>query len=143
MDMGAHWGYFAYSITFRARGIAQVLLISLACSWGFLQKCAHRLAFADINRPAQPVGNGGIGLNAEAMIKGGGEGGRRYRGVGRKGAVLVTGAVDLSAANAAAGQHGRKDVAVMIAAGIGVDARRTAELPRPDHQRSLQQAARL
>ena len=54
--------------TFRARAITPILMISLPLFLGFLQKCADRLAFADVNRAAESVGNGGIGFDAEAVI---------------------------------------------------------------------------
>ena len=50
--------------------------------------------------------------------------------------------IEASMADAASGQRHGEDVAPVVAAAGTVDSRRAAELPRPHHQRLVQQAAR-
>ena len=52
-------------------------------------------------------------------------------------AVGVGGPVDLSALDAAAGQHHRPAADVVVAAGAVVDVRRPADLAHPHHERVL------
>ena len=58
-------------------------------------------------------------------------------------ALPVGGADQAPALHAAAGQSHGKDVPPVVAAAIGVDLRRAAELPHPDHERVVEQAALL
>ena len=58
-------------------------------------------------------------------------------------AAVAGGADDLAAADAAAGQGHAERPRIVVAAGVGVDARRAAELAHPDHQRPVEQAAFL
>src|SRR5207237_10783816 len=81
--------------------------------------------------------------DAKTMALPGGECARRKWVIRWKRSVFGPGAVDLAGADAAARQHGGKDVAVRLAAGVAVNARRTAELARPGDQGLLEQAAAL
>jgi len=60
---------------------------------------------------------------------------------GRVSAVVVAGADDGAARYAAAGEHGRAALRPVVAAAVGIDARRAAELAHDDDQRPGQQRA--
>src|SRR5262245_36303995 len=77
--------------------------------------------------PAELVDDLGVGCDAEGVEESGGEVGGGDGAVEGFGGVAATGAVDLAAANAGAGQGDREDPAPVVAARLAVDARRTAE----------------
>ena len=58
-------------------------------------------------------------------------------------AELVAGAEAGAALDAGAGQPGHEGAAVVVAAGAALGERHSAELGRPDHQRVVEEAARL
>src|SRR5881227_1765687 len=80
-------------------------------------------------------------VDAEGRVDRGEQVPLRHRVVLHVLAVDVGCAVDLSALDAAAGQHDGPAVDVVVAAGPVVDLRRPADLAHPDDQRVLQQAA--
>src|SRR5205814_64355 len=75
-------------------------------------------AVGEAVRPAELVGDLALGRHAEGMEQSGGEVGGGDGPIGGLGSVAVTGAVDLAAANAGAGQRDREDPAPMIAPGL-------------------------
>src|SRR5205807_1217946 len=106
------------------------------------KKCADRESFGHFRGPAETVGNLRLRRNTQAMIERGGKRTRGDRVIGREGAVLVRGPIDLAATDPAAGKHRRKDVAVMIPAAVAVNARRAPKFTGPDEQRLRQKATR-
>ena len=80
-------------------------------------------------------------IDAQAMVHGGEQVLRADRHGGGKGADAVGGAVDLAAADAAAGHHDAEAVGPVIAAAGGVEPRRPAKFAHHDHHRFVQKAA--
>src|SRR5262245_29387677 len=95
----------------------------------------------DIDGPPKTVGQTELRINPKAVIDRGRHVLWRDRVRDRVGAVLITGPMERAALNAAAGEHHRINEGPVLAAGLLVDLRRTAELTEPDHQRLVQQAA--
>src|SRR5689334_15764288 len=71
----------------------------------------------------------------------GGEVGGSNRLVRGLTALAIGGSVNAAAAYASAGEHNGLDKWPMVAAAVGVDARRAAKLAHADHQRLVQKAA--
>src|SRR5437763_1884469 len=95
-----------------------------------------------LERPAQPVAQLQVSGDAQALVYGGDDVGRRHRATAGPAADLVAGPVDVAALDAAAGQHQAvAEVPVVAAAAVIVDPRRTAKLTHHYYQSSLQQAA--
>src|SRR5207249_2413199 len=84
-------------------------------------------AVRDGHGTAGAVGDGGVGVDAEAVVDGGADVGGADLAVADIGGMGVAGAAHGAAADAGARQHDRVAVRPVVAAGGGVDARRPAE----------------
>src|SRR6516164_11023903 len=78
------------------------------------KQCRDPFAGAHALRPAEAICDLRVGWHAHAVVQGRGEIGGADGTVGGERAFLVGGAVHLAATDAAAGEHGAKDVPVVI-----------------------------
>ena len=100
-----------------------------------------RVALDEKVRPAELVEHLRIVREAERVIDRGEEVTNVHRIVDRLAADSVAAAVNLTAANAAAGQHGAIDGSPVIATGVFVHTGRAAKLPGPDDERFIEHVA--
>ena len=100
-----------------------------------------RLAVGEAVGPAGQVEDLGRGSRPNRQKQGRGEVGRGDGVAVGIGPDLVAGAVDGAASDAAAGEDRAVAVRPVVAAGLGVDLGRPAELAQRDHQRRFEQAA--
>src|SRR2546423_12781642 len=118
------------------------LALNLMGRWIGLEQLAHGLsAVDDADGPADGREILLARIDAEALAHGAEEIGDADGPIGDVVAGSVGAADDLAAANAPARQGDAEGPREMVAARVGVDARRSPELAHPHHQRPRQPAA--
>src|SRR5262249_36632401 len=103
------------------------------------KKPSNRFSLGEPVRPAHAVGDFRGRIDAKASEQGGRQIGRTHWIAGGIGADLIAGPVVLAALDAAAREHGGIAIRPVVAAGVGIDLRRSSEFTDAYHQRGMQQ----